>query len=375
MKKRQLFLSLAFFSIASLSYADEPQMTDKELLNNITAVTPRGVRGVTTSLENPNYKNQNWFFGVTTAAWQPKMSGVTNLFNYSTYSLDPIVTVFSASEPNFDWGFSVKGNLGYYFDHDGWALSLGYNYFRTKGSKDVNLSFPSLLIPSNEEGFNLTAPNFQAAVDQGKADFALSGSGALSFILNDAYLKLQRSFFVSDYLSVAPHAGLKSTWFSMREVSSFTGGGTLYEALSLTGDVISIEGLEDNVLNVNNHQKFYAIGPRLGLDTKWYFAKEFNIYTNLTGALLFTFFDHNIKETYSLYPDNLIHAKEKPARVIPYQNIEIGFGYDKDFNNLGQHLTVQIGYEVQNFVGGSIIGGSLGALSTFGFNFNIGLGF
>lgn len=382
MIKKSVLTLCGVISLVHLAYAQDQGVSDdtmQELLSDITATTPRGVRGVITSLENPNYKQQNWLFSVTTAAWQPKMDGLLSASIIDTDLIEPVKYIFSFNYPNFQWGFSVKGELGYYFDYDGWALSLGYNYFHTKGHQTLNLESGTTspttpyLIPVPAIAFDLTRPSLLSS--DLTANLATIGNTSLNFVLNDAFIKFGRSFFLSKSFSLCPNIGIKSTWFSTQSTSRFSGGGFFYE--SANGEEYTLNGLGDTTVFINNNFKFYAIGLRAGLDGKWYITKQLNIYANATGAALFSYFSHRIKNTYSLYPSNLYLGREKPKGVIPYSDVEIGFGYERDFNNLQQHLALQIGCEFQTFNKANLYTqiGSPGNISTYGFNFNLLFGF
>jgi hypothetical protein len=376
---RLLFtLCLSAFSFSSYSYADHDDSSlasIEELLDIITVTTPRGIKGITTSLENPHYREQDHFFSFSIGAWKPKIDGITNLLLFDVYAINPLCYRFSVRAPTFKWGVAAKGQWGCYFHHDGWACSLGYLYSHAKGKRSVTTQAPSIIIPFNEEGLSMTASSMQAAIDSNLPSFALSGVSLLNLVLNDAFLTLGRSFFLSPSLSLQLHFGVKSTWLRAQEHSNFSGGGILYDVLSTSDNQIHIGGLDRHQFSVNNHQKFYGIGPRIGIDTKWYLTKRLNLYVNALGALLFGYFTHALKETYSLYPSNLYLGIEKPKKIVPYQDIELGFGYSRDFNHLKQHLDLQIGYEVQDFVGGSLLGKAPSSLGFYGFNFNLRFSF
>jgi hypothetical protein len=149
-------------------------------------------------------------------------------------------------QPDFKMEPGFKVGLGILFDHDGWDVFAEYTWIR---ARDLTASFT-------------VAPEM-AARDILTWGFSNGGSvtgGNVSWSLhyfNAVDLELGRNFYVSRYLKLRPHFGLKGTWQKQ-----------LYSAVLNEPNDATATGSMD--------QFYWGVGIRAGLDAAFHFSKSFS---------------------------------------------------------------------------------------------------
>lgn len=176
--------------------------------------------------------------------------------------------------PNFKMKPGFKVGLGMNFDHDGWDIFAEYTWIRAR---------------------NITGSAVPTATTVIFDDFWLAGVGAdvitsasvewdlHSFNVID--LELGRNFYVSRYLMLRPHFGLKGTWQKQNYNVTIneTSGGVIVPTVPA--------GLYTS--NMSQRQKFWGIGIRAGLDTAWHFSRSFSLVGEVALSGLYGQFEDN----------------------------------------------------------------------------------
>jgi hypothetical protein len=217
------------------------------------------------------------------------------------------------------WNFGFRVGIGYNTPHDGWDLRLTWLRFTDHGRKNSGSPyiFPTLIHP---EDIALTAPSSAASL--------LSSSWHMR--LNQLDFDLGREFFVSKWLTLRPHFGLRSDWITQ----------------SINGTYSNFIGLAaPNSIDTGIKDRWFGIGLEGGLDTQWGLGGGWSLFGDLSGAILYGFhhlYDSNVNEpsgTTYLGLGNSYRISQ------PILDLEMGLRWDNMFSNDRFHLGVQIGWE------------------------------
>lgn len=316
--------SLVAFA-ASASVFAAPDMDSRvhnleQQMKQVRTETATGTYGAKTASARPEVDGAGFFVNVDVLYWHVKMGGT----EYCYTDQDPQATLPLAGamqENSFDWDFGFRVGLGYNFQHDSWDTFLNYTYYRTSDFDKSVAGFGGSLVPlkgtpSITGDTNLT--------------YASEASSDYSFDFDNVDLELGRNYFISRSLSFRPHFGLRSSWIDLTQNSSFTGGNVL----------------GDNLLQVYDNNNFWGIGPRAGVNSKWYLTKGFGIIGNISGSLLYGYYkvQHNENDTANL--SNEIKINGNMHRFAPNAQLLLGLSYDKYIFNDKQHIGVSLGWEI-----------------------------
>lgn len=229
---------------------------------------------------------------------------------------------------DFDWDWGFRVGIGANVEHDNWDVNLWYTHFDSSGSKSVDGGFNGSLIPLKSSASIVGACN-------GFTEFEYSTIAKSQFDadFNIINLELGRPYFISRDLSFRPHLGLESTWIDLQQVTRYSGGN-----------------LDVNTVHVKGESDFWGLGPRGGLDSKWFLAKGFNIFGNLAAALLYGRFDVDHREKFSLCQNtNRISLSANTHKFVPTVQVQLGLGWDRYFNDQKQHVGIRLGYDASYF--------------------------
>ncbi len=218
----------------------------------------------------------NVYVNAAYTLWTARQEGLAAGYanNFLTYDLLPDVTLVSppaagsTSYPDWKLRSGFKVGLGAYLDHDCWDLGLEYTWFWNKNNgysgvtSTVDVTYSA--VPSTS---GAVSPLWQAG-----AGFTV-GSTTLGWdTINSQWnnwfnridAELGRAFYVGHYLSFRPFIGLLGAW----EEQSFN---IQHHSLSTTAGV---NVRPDILYTVNNHQKWWGIGPYMGFDTAFIFTND-----------------------------------------------------------------------------------------------------
>jgi len=306
--------------------------------------------GAQTALARPMVKGDcrcgmGWFAEFDILYWHSYIGGTEFAYTDNSPALIPGMTDGTGFpvkgrtkdvDMDMEWGF--KAALGYNFEHDGWDSRLRYTRFHTNDSSSTSAGLNSTVVPLRGAA-SLTNGSGAGPQPTGTFQFCSSAKSNVELDYDRLDLDLGRSFFVSKYLAMRPSIGLTGAWFDIDQNTTYTGG-------TASGDSL---GLGVNSVHVKDSSDFSGIGPKAEIETKWYLGNHFSIYGNVTGALVYGHFDVTHSERYSLLSGNKIKLDGSQNRFSPNAVYELGLSYDTYVNDNQQHISVFIGYEVQQW--------------------------
>ncbi len=318
-----------------LNAADDTQMRNLE--NRVSALEQRkGSSGMINPPARPVVKDGvDLFLQGDVILWQASESGlgyaVTNN-NSTTY-----VNGGSIRNPHFQWDWGFKVGAGYNIPHDGWDLFLDWTRFYASSS-DTHTSAPSggAVFPSLVN----TAVLREGVPGPISAGFA-SASARWRLHMNLLDLEMGREFYVSKWLTLRPHAGLRSAWLRQRYNVGYYNGPVLQAGTNVLGQN----------LYVHMRNNFWGMGLRGGLCANWGLGSGFSLFSDFASALLLGHFRiYQLETDTSTSPiQTRLNVSSKYRATRATVDMAMGLRYEHTFANDSFGLMVQLGWEQHLF--------------------------
>lgn len=345
-KKLGQFLSYAAlaFGLMTSAYADQAEDQNDTQMNrsssetmNFREITPNAGPRVTNGVDV--------FVTADFIYWTSRQEGLafarSGLADYSEAIALGNTPCGKTYYPKSKFSPGFKVGVGLNLGHDGWDTYLNYTWFHnnTKCGHVVSSSATTAPIPLWEASTigSLTAEkNFLVL-----STFVNVGNSQAQWKLyfNNFDWELGRNFYISQYLTLRPYAGLKGNWMQQKYNVSYSD----FLASDISMDV--------DVVKMHQEQKFWGVGIRTGLDTSWYFDKNWSMFANtalsslwgrykvtrqdLTLALKAT--DYNI----------IINTVNDFHTVKPVLELQLGARYDYWFCDDDYHFGIEAAWEQQ----------------------------
>jgi Legionella pneumophila major outer membrane protein precursor len=323
--KKMWPLSVAFVAATSFVHAASDSAQLRNLENRVNALEQRrSASGMINPPGRPQVRDgvDLFLFG-DLLYWNAHENGlpvaVVNHGSAVNLSKSEVKSIHS----HWDVGFRV--GIGYNLPHDGWDLSLSWLRLRTDGTRSINAHSNDFVWPSRVE----PADNF-GGVPCAKAN------SHWRLLLNQLDLDLGREFFVSKYLTLRPHFGLRTDWVHQKWNTSYRN---------------FIGTLPPTKVKVGYEDEWFGMGLEGGLDTQWTLGSGFSLFGNMSGAILYGFHDIEFEDRDSPAQINT-NSKGRYAdgdsvyRIShPVLDMMAGVRYDHMFYNDRFHLGLQIGWE------------------------------
>lgn len=233
---------------------------------------------------------------------------------FATVSSEPLIysgtaTKLKIEDQDFDWNSGFRIGAGGRLPYDNWDLYLNWTYFDFTNDKKVNR--PNEISPLGSTAVASTA----------KAKWHMN--------FETLDLELGKAFEISRFVVFRPHIGVEGALIDQKQTVTFgdlTGGGLF---------------APDYIRRKNNS---LAIGPRIGLNTRWLVGAGIGIVGNISGSILYSKFDVNSKFS-SSFGQNLL-LKSNTHLIRPNVQIALGVDWAYCFNNK-QVLLLGANYETQ----------------------------
>lgn len=237
----------------------------------------------------------------------------------------------SVSNPGFSFEPGFKVGLGLNLGHDGWDINAEYTWYHSNQSNSTS-------------GVGITngVPAISTSL-VALGDVKRSGSWDLHFNVID--LELARSFYVSQFLTLRPHVGLKSTWQDQDyKITIDPSNG--FQTQSAQAPIA-------NPYYSSQCHDTWGIGTRVGIDTSWYFVKNWSVYGNVAWTAMWTDYDVDRKDTLRLDDSNTItyvNTNNSSYGVRFIGEFELGLRWEIWFYDDNYHFAIQAGWEEQIWI-------------------------
>jgi hypothetical protein len=326
LKKMWPAAAASLVAAASIVNADVDSAQMRNLENRVNALEQRrGASGMINPPGRPQVKDGvDLFLYGDLLFWNAHENGlavaVANKGSSANLSNSKTKTIHS------EWDFGFRIGLGYNLPHDGWDLSLSWLRLNTYGRKHIRAHGDTFIFPTRAH------PADDLALFSG----ASKAHSHWKLRFNQLDLDVGREFFVSKWVTLRPHFGLRTDWVHQKLRSDFRN--------------LNIAPVP-NKLDVNYKDKWWGIGLEGGLDTQWGLGGGFSVFGNITGAILYGFHDIDFDDN-DTPPQLNTNPKGNFADLgysyrisHPILDLMMGLSYDYMFCNDRFHVGLQVGWE------------------------------
>ncbi|MGB7978593.1 MAG: Lpg1974 family pore-forming outer membrane protein [Chlamydiales bacterium] len=266
---------------------------------------------------------KDFYIHVDGLAFQAKQDGMEFVIQDSSTPTDSNsitqgrVRGFSGNGHDYDYNPGFRVGIGFYLDHDAWNVDFNWTWLNITNYEHANATTSGgVVIPLNSLGVGTPG-----------AQIGPRSSSCWDSSYDTIDVRLGKPYYVSRYLVVNPHFGLRGGWIDQHVSADYSGDGA---------DTRTIMHADNN---------FWGIGTRAGLDTDWILGKGWCLFGNIAASMLFGKFE--ISQNYIL-PG--AEADGYDIRHDYYQNtpnleMAIGIGWGMYFNKKRNHVGLKAGYE------------------------------
>lgn len=255
------------------------------------------------------------------------------------------------------WEPGFKVGLGLEFEHDGWDLYAQYTWLAPQSH--------------SHDGNSITDTDTTYVVEPLLASGALADSALTSassswrLHYNVIDLELGRNFFLSRFLTMRPHFGLKSAWLNQRF-------NVEYNYATALGSFVQDQ--------VNQKQRSWGLGIRAGLQPVWHFARCWGLYGDFAMSAMYTYFKDKLhEEAYTAAGVETDYREQRRSfhDVTPVLELGLGLTYMGWFYDEAYMFEVKAGWEEQVWFDTNhfLAGTTQGNLTTEGFTLKVGFHF
>ena len=353
MKKKLGVAVSSFITLTSLVNADVSNTQMRNLENRITALEQRrSASGVINPPARPQVRNGADLFAFGDLLyWKSNEIGLPlGIVNKGT----PDNLAHSRIENlKGKWDLAFRVGIGYDVPHDGWDLSLTWLRYNGFGHrKHIHTKTNRFVLPT-------PAPSADPIADN---NFCIKAKGRWRLLLNQLDLDLGREFFVSKWVTLRPHAGLRVDWIFQTTKAKFGN----FNFLPIPNNV-----------ELKNRDRWWGVGIESGLDTQWGLGGGWSIFANFAAAILYG--EHHIKVkdrddppvinfsngATSIPDGDFVKNREKLLIAHPILDLQLGLRWDWMLAHDHLHLGLQIGWENHLYF-------SQNQFPIFGDDFNLG---
>jgi len=315
-------------SMASgLSAAQHDMQSSQSDMDKPRQITP----GASPRVEN----GADVFISADFIYWSVREDGLN--FATSGYANSPTTTLTKGQvvNPDFSWHPGFKVGIGLTMAHDDWDLFLEYTWLNSPSSTDS--------LTSNTTTNSTMQSTWIYQVNDVLNRITLA-RGDWSDNMNVGDLTLGRNLFISHYLSLRPHVGLKAGWHDQKY-------NVAYQEVLGTGNITETR------LRFRNQS--FGIGLLFGMDSAYFFDKNWSLFGDFAATALASHFDvdqkatdFELNNTVKVGADRVVYNyNNKIDTITPVIEWAMGVRWDYWFNEDSYHVGLQLGWEQQWWYG------------------------
>lgn len=228
-------------------------------------------------------------------------------------------TVQGFSDDHSDFGYNpgMRFGVGFFLDHDAWALDFNWTWLNITNYKHGNQTTSGgVVIPLYATGQGTPAEAF-----------GTQSSACWNASYNTLDASLAKPYHVSRYLVMAPFFGFRAAWID-QHFSVDYGGSTPTDRFIHHSD-----------------NDFWGFGSRAGLATDWILGKGWCLFGNMAFSMLFGKFEIDQNLT---YPDGSTDGFDLDYdfyQNVPNMELILGIGWGKYFDKNKYHIGLRAAYE------------------------------
>ncbi len=325
-----------FISSSLIASVDpETRIADLEnKMSQVATINANHTYGANTASARPNLECGRLYFSMDALYWNARVGGTDFAYtDNDPYGRTPIRG--RTKHVDFDWDWGLRVGLGYKFKHDAWDIKAEYTWWETRGSKSVSAGLTSSVVPMKGNP-NLLATQV-SAVENVSYTLCTLAKSRINLDFHSIELNLGRDYYISSKVSLRPNWGIKTAWIDLIQDTSYTGGTPLETQ----------NGLKGNTIRVKQCSDYWGMGPRAGLDTRWYMGNKISGIVNLSCAAVYGFFDVSQKETFSAIEQNQISLTANRHAFSPAIQGQFGLQYATYLMDHRHHIAISLLYDAQ----------------------------
>jgi hypothetical protein len=322
--------------LGSLLYADLDDRLDtlEKEMHQVAIYTSKQTMGASFGASHPELlvRGEHLRLFLEPLYWQIKVNGLDFAYSFQPTLADQGNKILppvkgSVKTQSFDWSWGLKFGLGHQHPHDDWDLNLLYTWYSSDSTTRANKDPPSALMP---------LCLFTKMI----------ASEAKSQLTLDYYnldLIFGKSYFITKMIDFHPFMGIQGSILDLRQ-------NLIYKASSLNDSLFP--NFQTNHLDFKskNRSHFWAVGPTIGVKTRWFLDHGFSLFNDLKGSLLYarfkTVYDEQVPPNGATSSSGTIaHLRHRFHRSIPTCEIFTGLGWQGYFKEKKQYLSLKLGYE------------------------------
>ncbi len=342
-------LSLVAFT-GVLNAADDAQVRNLE--NRVSALEQKkGANGMINPPARPVVKDGvDIFISGEVLAWFATQDDMAYAVELSATPAENNFNEGNVRHWKGKWNAGFRLGLGYNMAHDGWDTDLYWTHYSSRGRSDAGeceecgcettfinpIFYPKEYRSSSSNG---TSPTF--AIEAEAKKWKLN--------LNMVDWELGREFFVSKWLTLRPHMGLRGAWVRQKFGVEYAGGNvaTPYSATALTGaNSVDFETMKNN---------YWGVGIRGGLDTQWGLGSGWSLYGKLALSILWGKFkvseEAEVQNETTGTEADVMTIRNKFTVMRPVADLALGLRYDTTFSDDSWGMGFWAGWETHYFWG------------------------
>ncbi|MGE0670783.1 MAG: Lpg1974 family pore-forming outer membrane protein [Parachlamydiales bacterium] len=330
-----LFTSTALFGFAHaplLSQVSQPmQQTDSltDLENKVSQLEEKKAnnRMGVTQPSRPELRDEVSFiiegYGLY---WKAEQEGM----EYAVKSPDPFASGVMHKGKllthDFDWNGGFRVGIGLHLPYDSWELKALWTRYCNSSTVHHHTSNPDF------------SPTFFSLPNV--AWFATHAKSHYSIEYNTVDATLQRDYFVSRSLTLRPIFGVRGAWIDQHFSQHFHGGP----------GGIGLFGPATGTQKVHVKNDFWGAGIFGGINLNFCFNRQWSIYGDLAGSLLWGHFDVKVKNRITgvnisgAHPSGNVKSETSNLKA----NVQTGLGlqWQTTFSKSRYRLLFSAGYEI-----------------------------
>lgn len=263
---------------------------------------------------------RDFYVHIDGLAFQAKEDGLSFVIQDTNGVTSPVtrgtVNGFSDDHSSWDYNPGARFGLGFFLDHDSWALDFNWTWVNITNYKNANATTAGGII----------IPLWILGSDTPAGQIGTRSSAVWDAQYDVIDVRLAKPYHVSRYFVMKPHFGIRGGWIN-QHFSVDYGGLTSANRTIHHGD-----------------NDFWGIGARAGLDTDWILGKGWCLFGNFATSLLAGKFEIDQSMTLPTgngsYDINFDYYQNTP-------NFEIvlGIGWGRYFNKGKHHVSLKAAYE------------------------------
>ena len=356
LEKRKLLmplLGLTALALSTTGYAADEHMNkrshDRKQTSNARQQKNGQFRQITPNAGPTVHNGADIFITANFIYWRAYQEGL----NYATpapfnplWGYDNDATQVSSGDIGTDWGPGFKVGLGLDTAHDGWQVYAQYTWNSFSDTGKIGYA------PSTEDAA-VAADAASKVVNPFDGSLFTSDNAEANWKLrfNKIDLMLARDFYLSQYLTMKPAAGLTGTWQTQTMSTEYTRTTTPYQiGAALTPAPTVAAYLQDDLAMKN-----YGIGLRVGSDFTWYFTKQFSLFGDMYGNLYWTDYTTQTNKEVLHSPANELSKTYIDQSGDDYYSVkfagemELGLMWETYFCERDYHFAARVSWEMQNW--------------------------